>query len=93
MTIDLRNFRSIIPDNEQQYLSLLEAVISSVDGNSSLIVNRGIKEIHFRVSPSTPKYSQLLLKDILKFHTLMNIKLDLSKSIRLTSTISFSLPL
>jgi len=93
MIVDLRNFRAIIPDNEQQYLTLLKGVILSVDGNASVIINRGVREMHFRISPSEPKYSQMLLHDILSLHTLLKIRLSLSKSIRLTSTISFSMPL
>lgn len=93
MTIDLHNFKPIIPDNERQYLTLLEGVICSVDGDSSLIVNRGLKDISFRISPSAPKYSQTLLNSILKFHNMLQIQLDLSKSIRLTSSISFTLSL
>ena len=93
MTIELRNLDSILPDNEQQYLAMLEGIISSIDDNASLIVNKGISEIYFRISPSEPVYSQMLLEDILKFHNLMKINLNLSKSIRLTSTVSFSLNL
>lgn len=91
MTIELHNFASILPDNEQQYLVMLEAVISSVDNGASLLINKGTREIYFRISPSHPKYSQPLLKDLMKWHNLMSIHLLLSKSIRLTSTISFSI--
>lgn len=93
MTIETHHLQEILPDNERQYLNVLEAVISSIDENASLMVNRGLREIYFRISPSEPIYSQLLLEDVLKMHKLMKIKLNLSKSIRLSSNISYNIEL
>jgi hypothetical protein len=48
---------------------------------------------HFRLVPSLPKYNEMLLQEILKFHNLFQIKLNLSKSIKASATINFEITL
>lgn len=91
MTIEFHNFPLILPDNEQQYFNIFEGVISSIDSNASVVINKGITEMCFRISPSEPKYSQIILRDVLNFNNLMGIKIEMSKSIRLTSSVSFNI--
>lgn len=91
MEVLRRNFPSILPDNEEQYFKFLEAVISSVDELSAVQITRKMKGYMFRISPSAPHYSQALLKEILQYHTLLGIRVEMSKSIRNTSTIGFEI--
>lgn len=91
MKVEIRNFDLILPDNEQMYFSMLEGAISSIDVDASVIIIKGLNKVYFRISPSEPVYSQILLDSILKLHNLMGIILNFSKSIRLTSTISFNI--
>lgn len=91
MKIEIKNFNCILPDNEQMYFSILEGSISSIDADASVMIIKGIDKIYFRISPSEPVYSQTLMEDLLKLHNLMGLNLNFSKSIRLTSTISFSI--
>ena len=89
----IRKNLNIIPDNEEQYLAQLIGVIESVDELSSLQIDKNASFLAFRLSPSLPKYNTLLLEEILKFNNLLNIRLDLGKSIKSSNTISFRINL
>lgn len=90
MTIIKHGF-AILLENELTYFAHLEGVISSVDELASVEVTKTAHSYVFRVSPSMPVYTQSLLRAILDFHSLLNLRLDLSKSIKKSSTISFSI--
>jgi len=93
MTINRKFFPEVMPDNEIAYFAHLEGVISSVDELSSLEITKNPQSYHFRLAPSLPKYNDMLLEEILKLHNLFQIKLNLSKSIKSSSTLVFSISL
>jgi hypothetical protein len=93
MTISKRFFPEVMPDNELAYFAHLEGIISSVDELSSLEITKNPASYHFRLAPSLPKYNDMLLEEILKFHNLFQIKLNLSKSIKTSATIVFEIDL
>lgn len=80
-------------DNEIAYFAHLEGVISSVDELSILEITRNPNSYHFRLAASLPKYNNMLLEEILKLHNLFQIRLDLSKSIKSSATITFEINL
>lgn len=86
-------FTSILPDNEITYFSHLEGIVDSVDELASVEVHKNPQSYMFRIIPSTPEYAQPLLRSLLDFHTLLGIHLELSKSIKNNSTISFLIKL
>ena len=89
MEIQKIGINSIIPENEKQYYALLEAAITSVDEWANVIINKGPTSISIRISPSLPVLYPLILKEMTQLHNILNIKLNLSKSIRKTSNIHF----
>ncbi len=92
MQVQLLGDFSVIPDNEENYLNLISAVIDSVDELSSLEVKRLPNAYSFRIAPSTPQYCNSLLEEILKLNNKLHIHLDLSKSIKSSGgTISFEI--
>lgn len=93
MTINRKFFPEVMQDNEIAYFAHLEGVISSVDELSSLEITKNPQSYHFRLAPSLPKYNDMLLEEILKLHNLFQIKLNLSKSIKSSSTLVFSISL
>lgn len=93
MQINRRFFPEIMSDNEQVYFAHLEGVISSVDELSSLEITRNPHSYSFRLAPSMPKYAEMLLQEILKFHNLFQIKLNMSKSIKTSGSIVFEINL
>lgn len=93
MQIHKKFFPSVMQDNELAYFAHLQGIIDSVDELSTLEVVRHPKSYHFRLAPSLPKYNTLLLEEILKLHNLLQIKLNLSKSIKSSATIVFEIEL
>lgn len=77
-----RTFNEIISDNEDNFISMLVGVIEAVDELCHLQIDKRPNMYHFRVAPSIPVYSEMLLQEILKFHNVFGIHLELSKSIK-----------
>lgn len=90
-TIILKNITNTLPENELTYLSYLRASLDSTDELSTVEVTKNPHTFSFRVACSNPRYTQIVLSQLLDFHNLLNIKLDISKSIRNTSTINFDI--
>ena len=93
MTISKRFFPEVLQDNEIAYFAHLEGVINSVDELSSLEITKNPHSYHFRLAPSLPKYNDMLLEEILKLHNVFLIRLNLSKSIKASATITFEINL
>ena len=93
MQINRKHFPDILPDNEEIFLSHLQGVIESIDELCCLQITKLPGSYHFRIAPSVPMYNNLLLKEILKFHNMYSIKLDISKSIKSSGTLAFEIKL
>jgi hypothetical protein len=93
MNLVTNNFPAVLPENEITYFAHFKGVVDSVDELASVEITKRHKCYMFRIAPSTPAYSQPLLQSLLDFHNLLRIKLNLSKSIRKSSTIVFHINL
>jgi hypothetical protein len=93
MQINKKFFPEVMQDNELAYFAHLEGIIASVDELSTLEITKNPHSYHFRLAASVPKYNEMLLEELLKFHNLFHIKLDLSKSIKSSATIVFEINL
>ena len=93
MQINKKFFPEVMQDNELAYFAHLEGIISSVDELSTLEITKNPNSYHFRLAPSVPRYNEMLLEELLKFHNLLQIHLDLSKSIKSSATIVFDITL
>jgi len=93
MQVNKKYFPQVMQDNEIAYFAHLEGILSSVDELSSLEITRNPHSYHFRLAPSLPKYTELLLEEILKFHNMLQIRLILSKSIKTSAVINFEINL
>lgn len=93
MEIQKKYFPSKLSDNDSNYFAQLEGVLASVDELCSVLIIRSKKSYFFRIATSHPRYNEALLNEILKFHNLFKIKLDLSKSMKTSGTITFRLRL
>ena len=91
MNVSKRFFPEIILDNDEVFLSHLSAVIESVDEFANLEITKVPEQIHFRLAPSLPQYNEMLLQEILKLHNIFKIHIDISKSIKSSGTINFSI--
>lgn len=88
-----RKFFPILSENEKNYFAQLEGVLCSVDEYSSLQITRTPYHYNFRLAPSLPKYTDSIIEELIKFHNLLHIHLDFSKSIKTTATINFKINL
>jgi hypothetical protein len=91
MQINKKFFPEVMQDNELAYFAHLQGIIDSVDELATLEITRNPNSYHFRLAPSIPKYNDMLLEELLKFHNLLQIHLDLSKSIKSSATIVFDI--
>ena len=93
MEINRKHFPRVMQDNDETFLAHLEGVISSVDELCSLEITKSLESYRFRIACSLPKYNNMLIEEILKFCNLFQIRLDMSKSIKTSSVISFEINL
>lgn len=93
MEIHKRFFPEILQENDMTYLAYLEGVLAAVDEYASLEITKCLNGYQFRLAPSAPRYSKIILEEILKLHNLFHIRLDISKSIKSSGTIFFKINL
>ena len=91
MEIHRKHFPEVLSDNEEVFLSHLTGVLESVDELATLQVTKLSSAYQFRIAPSTPLYSEPLLKEVLDFHNRFGIRLNISKSIKTTGAIGFEI--
>lgn len=93
MQIQRINFPKVIKDNEETYIKYLEGLVSSVDIDASIqLTSRLSKEtngILVRISPSHPARFDMILEEMKKFHRMLNIEVNFSKSMKSGNNISF----
>lgn len=93
MEINRKHFPKVMQDNDEVFLAHLEGVISSVDELCSLEITKNNDSYRFRIAASLPKYNNMLIEEILKFCNLFQIRLDMGKSIKTSSVITFEINL
>jgi hypothetical protein len=93
MEINRKHFPKVMQDNDEVFLAHLEGVISSVDELCSLEITKNPDNYRFRIAASLPMYNNMLIEEILKFCNMFHIKLDMSKSIKTSSVITFEINL
>jgi hypothetical protein len=91
--IQRKFFPPILAENDKVFFAHLEGVICSVDELCSLLVTKTKIAYAFRIAPSHPKYNNMIIEELLKFHNMFKIRLDMSKSIKTTGTIVFKISL
>ena len=91
MEINKKYFPKVMQDNDEIFLAHMEGVISAVDELCSLEITKNIDSYRFRIAASLPKYNNMLIEEILKFCNMFHIRLDMGKSIKTTSVISFEI--
>ena len=73
MYIIKKYFPEVMADNELAYFAHLQGLIDSVDELCSMEITKKPHSYHFRLAPSVPKYTQMLLEELLKFHNMMRM--------------------
>jgi len=91
MEINRKHFPKIMQDNDEVFLAHLEGVISSVDELCSLEITKLSDSYRFRIACSLPMYNNMVIEEILKFCNMFKIRINMSKSIKTSSVISFEI--
>lgn len=91
MQIIYRFFPEIVSDNDMNYFNLLKGILESVDELASLEVSKMPESYNFRIIPSMPKYTNMIIQELTKLHNLFHLKMVIGKSIKTSSVISFKL--
>lgn len=86
-----KGFKETIPDNEQFYFSNLIGYLEAHDEFCSMQIDKLKDSYLFRIAPSHPKYIEHLINALITFHNKIGIKLDFSKSMKTSGTISFKI--
>lgn len=84
-------FPEIMPENESSYFNVLQGIIESVDELASMEITKAPLSYNFRIAPSVPKYTNMIIEELLKFHNLLGIRLEMSKSIKNSAHITFKI--
>lgn len=93
MNIEKKFFPNILKENTRNYFAQLEGVIDSVDELSSMLITFTGSKYIFRIAPSHPMYTNMLISELISYHNMLHIRLDFSKSIKTTAVILFKLNL
>lgn len=93
MQIHKKFFPEVMQDNELAYFAHFAGLVESIDELCSVEIIKNPHSYHFRIATSVPKYNEMLLQELLKFHNTFQIKLNLSKSIKSSATICFEINL
>ena len=91
MEVQRRGFPTIISDNDEVFIQMLIGVVGSVDELSHVDIVKTPFNLHFRVAPSTPVYFNNLLQEILKLNNMFSIRVEMGKSMKTNSTITFNI--
>lgn len=93
MQVSKKHFPEVMQDNELAYFAHLQGIIDSVDELAIVEITKNPQSYHFRIATSVPRYNEMLLEELLKFHNVLQLKLNLSKSIKSSATITFDIEL
>ena len=93
MEINRKHFPKVMQDNDEVFLAHLEGVISSIDELCSLEITKNVESYRFRIATSLPKYNNMVIEEILKFCNMFIMRIDMSKSIKTSSVITFEINL
>lgn len=89
MEINTKNFPKVMKDNDIIFLSHLEGIINSVDELCSVEITKLTSSYNVRIAPSMPRYTNMLIEELVKFHNLFGIRMDMSKSITTSALITY----
>jgi hypothetical protein len=91
MEVNRKNFPPINTDNDEVFIAHIEGVLSSVDELCSLEITKLPETYRIRIAPSHPRYTNMIIEELLKFFNKLGIRIDMSKSITTSAVITFNI--
>lgn len=89
MIFQALNFPSRLSENEQTYFRYLQGIVSSVDEEAGIMATRRCDDVAIRISPSDFPHFSLILENVKRFHTMIGIQVEFSKSMKAGQNIFF----
>jgi len=86
-----KHFPPILEENTLTYFQYLEGIIESIDVGAFGEVTRKMSGINIRISPSEPKYFDILFKEVEALHNRFGLKMSYSKSMKSSGTINYDI--
>ncbi len=93
MRIVRRGFPEILPENDKSYFAMLEGVVNSVDELSTMEIVKGPDSYTFRIAITSPSYLTPLIHLLNEMHNVFSIRVNFSKSIKSSASLSYKIPL
>lgn len=81
----------IIKDNEDIYIQSIKCCVDHADPNSKIEIRNIDNGLIFHIKPTTDLFKQLIIENLLSVHRSMGLKVIFSKSLAISSTVSFTI--
>ena len=86
------NFPSIIPDNDAVYFTWLSGYMESIDMKCTIQFTKKLDQgINVRISPSHPRFLEVMIQKVKDFHNLYGLRVEFSKSMKSGSNINYNI--
>jgi hypothetical protein len=82
MIFQALNFPSKLQENEMAYFGHLQGIVSSVDLDAGIMVTRRSEDVSVRISPSDYPHFHPILENVKRFHRIIGIEVEFSKSMK-----------
>lgn len=79
-------------DNDQEYLNWLNTVVEYSCPKSEITLHKSLGGYHVHITPSTPEFREKLIKNVLDIHHRFDLKIEYSKSLKISKKVSYFLP-
>lgn len=89
MIVEKINIPSLMMDNDAAYINHVEYVVRSIDEEAKLTVMQRLNSLAFKIIPSNQQLKPFIIKAIRKTHYKLDLKIDFSKSVNTTESITF----
>jgi hypothetical protein len=91
LTIKKQGFPRILHDSDQMYLEFVLAALKHSDPEGHITMYKFDNEIKVTVVPSDPKYREHIIENLLNAHRLFKLKITFSKSLAISTSVSYSI--
>ena len=91
MKVYLKDIVGTLPDNDLMYFKVLEGLLNSHDEQCECEVRKTTESYFFRIVLTLPDSLEDIIEHLNLLHTSLNLRVDYSKSMKKTSSISWKL--
>ena len=82
----------ILKDNDEEYLAWIKTIVEYSCPNSDVVLTRGLSGYHVHITPCNEQFRKGIIKNVLNIHHRFDLKIEYSKSLKISKRVSFFLP-